>query len=613
MSDNVPPGIPGPSAPPPGYTPAGYTPPTTSGYGQPPAPGFGQPVTEHLQSGAGAPLTTPPKSRNKRRGLIIGGAALTGLLVGGGVWGWMTFFQQGPQPAEALPDSTLGYVALDLDPSGQQKVEAIQTLRKFPAFRDEIGLDTDDDVRKKIFDAMQDDGVCDGLDFEKDIDSWMGQRIAVAAVDRGDETPAPVVVLQIKDQDAAEKGLEKLVACGNEEAGESEDFGGYAFNGDWVILAETEDIAKDVVADAKERPLSDDADYEKWTDAVGDPGVLNLYAAPEAGAALLDVLEEYPFLFGGGYDYGCASSVEPPPGYLEEEGFSYEDEDDYDFECGEPELEPADQIPAELRKSFEEFKGGAGTVRFDDGNLEIEFATGNIPGSGTEYLANDRGTDVLSTLPDTTAAALGAGFKEGWAQAFVDQLTPLIEQDSGMSADDAIAEFEAETGLSVPEDVEALGGESFAISFDSDFDASAFDDEDITRVPVGAKIKGDPEAIEAALDKIRLQMGPDGDLLLSRTEGDYVLISGSEDYLDKLAESGDLGDSEMFQELVPDGGDASSVFFVNFDAGDGWLDDLAGNFLGEEEVENLSPLRALGISSWVEGDDQHVLLKITTD
>jgi hypothetical protein len=183
-----------------------------------------------------------------------------------------------------------------------------------------------------------------------------------------------------------------------------------------------------------------------------------------------------------------------------------------------------------------------------------------------------------------------------------------------MSIDEAIEEFESETGLSVPEDIEALGGESFAIAFDSDFDNSAFEEEDITRVPVGAKIKGDQDRIEAALDKIRAAAGSDGDMLLSRTEDGYVLVSGSEDYLDKLADSGELGDSSTLKELVPEAGDASAILFVNFDAGDGWLDDLVASLDAPSEVrENVKPLKALGISNWKDGDESHSLLKLTTN
>ena len=157
-------------------------------------------------------------------------------------------------------------------------------------------------------------------------------------------------------------------------------------------------------------------------------------------------------------------------------------------------------------------------------------------------------------------------------------------------------------------------GESFAIAFDSDFDTSAFEDEDITRVPVGAKIKGDPGRIEVALDKIRATIGADGDLLLSRTVDGYVLVSASEDYLDKLADPGDLGDSSTFADLVPEANNASAIMFVNFDAGDNWLDELVAGLDAPQDVrENVKPLKALGISSWMEGDESHSLVKLTTD
>jgi hypothetical protein len=668
MSDNIPPGDPnqpigpGPYGPPPGYA------------SQPGHAARG-PV-EHLQQGQGQPLAPAPRGGNGRRMAIIGGLVLTGALVTGGVWAWNAFFSQGPQPAEALPAGTLAYASIDLDPSGAQKVEAIRFLRKFPAFKDEIGLDTDDDVRKEIFTRIQDEGACEELDYEDDIEPWLGDRFAFAAVDRGDDSPAPVLVAQIKDEDKAADGLDKLVECGNQMTGDSEDIGGYAFNGDWVILAETEAIAKDVVADAEDDALSEDSDYTKWTEASGDPGIMTLYAAPEAGDAFVEFMEDAPQAFFGyssyssGEDYAYPEEAPPAPEPADPDDFptaspsvqppgeqptelpsqfptefptdlpsdlvthspsevpsafqsqqaepDSELQPDSDFEASSnleplPDDETDPAVPDDVREAFADFPGGAGTLRFNDGNLELEFATGDLPGSWSSLIEGDKGADVLSTLPDTTAAALGVGFEEGWVDDLIDQLAPMIEDESGMSIDEAIGEFESETGLSVPEDIEALGGESFAIAFDSEFDNSAFEEEDITRVPVGAKIKGDPERIEAALDKIRARAGADGDLLLSRTQDGYVLVSASEDYLDKLADAGDLGDSSTLKDLVPEADDASAILFVNFDAG-GWLDDLVESLDAPEDVvENVEPLKALGISNWTDGDESHSLLKLTTN
>ena len=83
--------------------------------------------------------------------MVLGG--LLGVLAvgGGAAWAASSLLDTGDQPAQALPAGTIGYLSVDLDPSGAQKVEAIQTLRKFPAFADQVDLDTDDDLRERLF------------------------------------------------------------------------------------------------------------------------------------------------------------------------------------------------------------------------------------------------------------------------------------------------------------------------------------------------------------------------------------------------------------------------------------------------------------------------------
>ncbi len=245
---------------------------------------------EYLEQGGGGPLPSEPASGHTRRNALIAGGAIAGLvLVGGGIWAATSFFGTGPQPAEALPASTIGYASIDLDPSGSQKIEAVKMLRKFPAFKDKIGLDTKDDIRKKLFDEIQKDAHCSGLDYADDIEPWLGDRAAVAAVDEGKDQPTPVLVLQVKDADKADAGLDKIKKCASGDSGGS-DSGGWAVNGDWAIVAETDKIAQQVADDAENSSLADDEDFQNWTDEVGDAGIVNLYAAPKAGQFLADNL-----------------------------------------------------------------------------------------------------------------------------------------------------------------------------------------------------------------------------------------------------------------------------------------------------------------------------------
>ena len=174
---------------------------------------------EYLESSAGSPVAGTTGSSDSRKRVIVLGGILGLLAVGGGAaWAASSFLSTGDQPAQALPASTIAYASVDLDPSGEQKIEAIRTLRKFPAFADNVDLDTDDDLRERLFTELTESGECEGLDYAADVEPWMGDRAAVAAVDTGAETPSPVLVLQVSDAGAAEDGLATLQeTCGGDE------------------------------------------------------------------------------------------------------------------------------------------------------------------------------------------------------------------------------------------------------------------------------------------------------------------------------------------------------------------------------------------------------------
>ncbi|MDI6908866.1 DUF3352 domain-containing protein [Nocardioides sp.] len=528
---------------------------------------------EYLDSGTGGPLqrpSTPSGRSGPRTGWIVGGGVAVLAVVGAGAWAAWSFFATGPQPAEALPGATIAYASVDLDPSGGQKIEALRTLRKFPAFKDEIGLETDDDIRQWIFEEVQGSGACADLDYGDDVEPWLGDRMAVAAVDAGEDAPSPVFVLQVTDEGKADRGLAKIQDCSGGDGG------AWSIADGWALVGETQEIVDRVAADAAESPLSEDEDYRTWTDAAGDAGIATAYLAPEAGQVLADNL--------GGLMpplYGLGDAV---PG------------------------SSTDLLPSEVTRGLEEFGGLAATLRFDDGSLELEVAAD--AGKSQEALDGaDRGDDVLATLPDDTAAALGIGFADGWFGDLVDQFAGQLGGD--LSGDELLDELSSDSGLDLPEDVETLTGESAALAIGGDFDLETFvNSADGSGVPVGLKVQGDPDGIESVLDKLRPQLDGAESFLGSDRDGDLIAIGPDADYRQQLLEDGDLGGSEVFENVVREAGDAAAILFVNFDAGD-WLASLAGD---DPEVEdNLEPLQGLGVSTWLQDDASHVVLRLTTD
>ena len=240
-------------------------------------------TAEQLESGSGRPL---PRTRgNARRKLAAGVGALAVLAAGAGaVWAWQALMGQGAQPAEALPASTLAYVAVDFDPAAGQQLAALGFLRKFPSLEKHVGLTDAGDLREGVFDGVKADLGC-GIDYAE-VEAWVGQRFAFAFVDQGG--PKPVLVLQVADPAKAKAGLDRLADCPEGEVG-------YALGDDWAVLAETDKVAGRVLSDSAESPLSEDTEFQRWTGQAGEPGVLTLYAAPAAGPALVSAFEDSPY------------------------------------------------------------------------------------------------------------------------------------------------------------------------------------------------------------------------------------------------------------------------------------------------------------------------------
>ncbi len=157
-----------------------------------------QGFTEPTAAVADVAATAP-----RKRWPLIVGAVVVGVVVlaGSAVAAFVLLSGRGPQPESALPADTIGFVKLDLDPSAGQKVNALRFLRdNLPA---DMGISVDPDSSDPIGDALTSSGVFDGEDFTwQDIDTWVGDRAAVAAIPTGSGEAAPVVIIRIDDEAA---------------------------------------------------------------------------------------------------------------------------------------------------------------------------------------------------------------------------------------------------------------------------------------------------------------------------------------------------------------------------------------------------------------------------
>ncbi|MGG5259807.1 DUF3352 domain-containing protein [Phycicoccus avicenniae] len=511
-------------------------------------------------------LPGPASGRALARGFVVGGAVAVLALGGAGAWAWAALGGGGERPADVLPGTTFAYLALDLDPAAGQKLEAVRTLSKFPGLA-EAGVSEKKDLGTSLTDALLSGDPCENLVASRDITPWLGQRAAVAGV-RLDDDSVPVGVVQVSDEKAAAKGLTALAACA--ENGDARDTSGvtptWVLHDGWAFVAQDAATAQRVVDAAGTSTLAASTDWTRWTGEVGDQGLLTGYLAPKPAAQIRSLISS----------------------------FAPEDTSAGDLEA--------------LTAGYEEFQGGALTLRFADGGLEAE-AAGGLDEKSRGLLGAGAGASVAA-LPDDTLAAVGVSPRPGWVQA---QAATMAAQAGAGSTDELYSSIEESTGLSLPEDLETLLGRTFVLSLGGDFDPGAMgEDDDPTALPLAATVTGDQAKVEDVVGRLASLDPTLGQLLgTTRAGSDAVVVGPNESYRSAVARGGRLGDSAVFRSVVPNADRAVAAFFVDVDGRDDWLASLAAD---EADVaKNLAPLSAIGMSAWVDGDVVHSRLRVATD
>ncbi|MDX6279316.1 MAG: hypothetical protein QOH03_387, partial [Kribbellaceae bacterium] len=243
------------------------------GYGGGGQPPYGAPETMQWQP--------EPKKRGKLIPLIAG-VAVVAVVAGGGIFAYGKL-AGGGQPADVLPGNAVAYARVDLNPSAGQKVAAVRFMLKFPSAKEKIGLTSDkDDLRQKLFDLIKkdsDDELAD-VDFDKDIKPWLGDRAGAAAVPGKDGAePDAIVAVEVKNEDKANAGLDKLFAKEDKKPGR-------VFTDGYVLLSKDQATVDAAVATSKDSPLSGNATFKADMDALGEQGFVSMWADMKGLAAL---------------------------------------------------------------------------------------------------------------------------------------------------------------------------------------------------------------------------------------------------------------------------------------------------------------------------------------
>lgn len=168
--------------------------------------------------------------------------------------------------ASLAPASSVVYANIYLQPSAGQQMNLGQLIGRLPGFADDASLE------EKIHQVAENLLGGTGIDYRADLQPWIGNQVAIAAwPDAEDALAAPlmVVIAEVKDLEAAETAVPRLLADGASFATESHagtelyvaDAGAYAFVGEMLVAGPDPAAVRAAIEAAAGSSLADRADF----------------------------------------------------------------------------------------------------------------------------------------------------------------------------------------------------------------------------------------------------------------------------------------------------------------------------------------------------------------
>jgi len=593
-----PPVVAPPVVAPPVTAPAVVAPPVVAPNVVAPGTALAVPAAATAATLAAPAAATAATAGGAKVGLIVAGVTATAL-VAAGIGGVVVYNKVlggdggALDSASALPASTAVVVEMSVEPSTQQKLQLVQLLPRLDGVRDYLekqdvgdgwGFSKDDssletDLRYYLWESFLESSDLDTrLDYDKDIASWMGGRIAMAVVDQEDVAAPVIIAIESKDDakgvDVMEDFLDDLADAGMG----GEDFSVEARHGYVLVYPDDLDL-DDAYADGT---LDKDPGYQATVPRLGERGLVSMWVGGRNMAALGSTLYGYDDF---GYDfYG----------------------DDYDpvslMEDAAELIDPSD--------------ASAWVLRAVGDGLEVQSAQSSA--FLRDFSTAGEAVTQLGALPDTTAGAFAisgmgqlaelslteAGVATLVATSAAPELAFLGDSlDDVMDAvKDAQDEAEDQLGFTIAESQQVFD-KGVVVAADEDLGCD-WDDYECTDLRVGARMYGpDLDFLEDSLDDWVDDAELDDVIEFERGDSGAFVVVTTDGYMDDLTANASTPLSSLpeFGAALPQSRGAISAFFVRTDGVLSLLKDM--DISPDKDVRNaIRDIAALGSSTHYEGN-----------
>lgn len=524
-------------------------------------------------------------TRRRSPWVVAGGAAAAVLLVGVvGGWLWWVNVIRGPLgAAEVVPGSADIVFTMDV----LELVDGDRFTRLVEAFDpgggfdlDELIADIDDEVENEI-----------GLRVFEDVRAWVGRSAAVAVwtppelFTTFDAEPDVAVAVMTRNEGRARQFIDDVIASARDDGADISTItisgvDVFSIASDTVPALVTVHSGRVLLANDPGRmaemldptdPITDRSAYDRlWTAAEGDDALATVYLSE-------DFLED---MVSGAAQAGGFDTASAPSGAV------------------------------------------LATARLDDDGIELTAAT----------IALD---DAVASLPGTWAADLPAGTYgyvsaalpvdgDDIADLFDEQIASFRDLGGGEDVDAFLGSFEDAFGVSLRELLSQFGDQILLAAVQSDFGPLP----SLAGGPLGLGFAigvEDEAVVRGALSALPAFLGPDGDVIVQRSDGLWAVDAGDGDlFLYGVAEGrlvltsdqttldavlgrsgGGLTDDPEWQRMAELIGE-DMVMYVD-------LARIIATFAPPDEAADLAPLRSVGASAIVQDGVSLARVRVVID